>query len=50
MVDNHSPASPAFSLKIPPLDHFLQQPKKPPVTASFHFADQHAPGTELDDI
>lgn len=28
--DNHYSASPAFSLRIPPLAHFLQQPKKPP--------------------
>ena len=28
--DNHYSTSPAFSLRIPPLAHFLQQPKKPP--------------------
>lgn len=48
-VDNHFPVSPAFSLTIPPLDHFLQQPKEP-LTASLLVADHSVPGTEREGV
>lgn len=52
VVETPAPASPASSLTIPLASSrsFSPTSQGATLTASFHFADQHAPGTEIDHV